>query len=376
MTRPHLVLHPEPREILKYAAKSKSGQAECLGGTIIWQGLSKTAAHLDRVALPPRSALAGARLAINPWVHLTMSPPPIPRENRDGWRSLARVALEGLGLPPDRIRWLAFLHLGGKSVDHLHAIVLPLTFSGEWMPLTAAKARCTEADRVMKRHLGLAIPRRRALDIVTPARRLKSEAARHIAETARKVLRGHQPPSFEAFQQAMMRHGNVRVVLSRNRNGVRTYDYLWGDKAGIRGRSISDDLTPAALRKRFAYHDRLRRARLRLEVRGLVMPDLPDIISSLKDHVHEQTGQRFLEALGQRTASHDPLHAAGRGSRDGTGEARLPRASDGLARATGRGGHASDGAARASEGAQGAVVRHGNAEGAQERLPRATRGSR
>lgn len=250
MTRPHLVWKPRPDRTLEYASRSSPGwDAEFLGGTILWRGLAKTGMDLALVGLPKPRTPAEVRLAKRPWIHMTLSPPPTLVLQQKEWLALMRVALEGLGLPPDRIRWIAFRHVPSllAGATHIHALVVPLTLSGAWVPLPGIKARCDDADAALRRHLGLDVPWRDTLDIATPVQRLTSDTARHIAQTAREVLRQDQPVSLEAFHAGMVRRGDVGITLSPNARGTLSCEYIHDGEPGIRGRSISDDLTPSAL---------------------------------------------------------------------------------------------------------------------------------
>ena len=213
MTRPFLSSHRSAGKTLAYISgrDARSAAPEMLGGTVQWRGFPHTIAHLKRLPLPQQ--LHGR------FLHITLSPPARLQLSDVTLLGAVDVMFRSLGLPSRAMPWLAFRH---RSTDchHIHILAVPMTFSGQPLPLQNRKRLCEEADIKVSRFLGLERPRypeRRSGPRITPilpGRRLEPPGRREIADAVVAAFENSQPVGLDALRTALAAlPGGVDVEL-------------------------------------------------------------------------------------------------------------------------------------------------------------------
>jgi len=268
MTRPHCTWSSRPGPLLRYAAGLRPGDqpGKLLGGTILWEGPAQTVCRLKAL---PVTLPAGLD---EPWMHLTLSLPPLVELDQEGWIEALRLLLDTMGFPAKAIPWIAFQHppTAETNVSHAHVLGLPMTHSGRWLECSNREARCDRAAAALLHHLAIPAAPRPPLALNLPKRRQTTPAHRHIATALDDVFQRVQPTGPEGLSTALWDSAKVTVTVSPNSHGTRSYAFSYEGAPGIRGKTLSNDLVPSAIDARFALNDKLRQARTTLDLRQLL----------------------------------------------------------------------------------------------------------
>lgn len=262
MTRPHCTRHDQPGRPLRYAAGLRKGEQPgvFLGGTILWEGPAHTVIRLKSL---PAAASEGTE---KPWMHITLSPPPSIKMDQQAWMETLHLCLDAMGFPAKTIPWLAFKH----QISHAHLLGLPRTFSGRSLDCSNMKQRCDRAETALLHHFSIPTAPRSPLAVNLPKRRQVTPAHAHIAAAVDNVFQIVQPNCLQELRTALWERAEVEVELTPNSHGVRSYVFRYEGSAKIRGKTLSNDLVPSAIKARFELNRKLRDTRATLDQRRLL----------------------------------------------------------------------------------------------------------
>lgn len=322
MTRPFVTARATVGEVLPYPSYDKrmGGPARLIGGTILWAGLPQTLARLKQMPLPPIDDMAES------WLHFTISLPRGLRLNFGRWQECWHVCITAMGWPSLAIPWIAFEHAPEPeahedgTVQHSHAALQSVTWSGMLLDRSNMKRRCDAAERAIRHYLGLPQSPCQPTAIFLPRRR--NIGRMELAEAVSSAFRVAQPRNLAELRAALEPFG-VTCEISPNTHGVDSFVFSNATWLEVRGKSISDDLTPKAITARFELNAKIRSARARLDFRrfmaayAMIQPPLNQI---LKEPKHDACN---AEALGN--ADRPPLVG---GHPHQTGSATRPDPSD------------------------------------------------
>lgn len=264
MTRPHCTWSSEPGPPLRYAAGLPDGTQPgvFLGGTVLWEGLAQTIARLKALPVPSPADVK------KPWMHLTLSLPPLVQLDDTGWMEVLPLMLDNMGFPARAVPWIAFEHplTEEAMVRHAHLLGLPMTFSGRWLEPLNMKARCDRVAEALEHHLAIRAELRPPLALNLPKRRQTTPEHRRIAAAVDHVFQHAQPTGLDDLQTALWDCAEVMLALTPNSHGCPSYAFSCEGESEIRGKTLSNDLTPTAIEARFSLNANLRQARANLDL--------------------------------------------------------------------------------------------------------------
>lgn len=290
MTRPYVTFYPQPAQPIRYGidAKADGVPGTFIGGSIPWSGVPQTLAYLkslpDPVGLPPDKR----------WVHISLSLPPGFAPSVDEWLEIWRVCFEAMGWPSRTMLWNSFAHpekiFDGLPVNHAHCVVWGASVSGQTLPISNLKKRCDDADAAIQHHLGIPFVPASPLALNLPKRRQKTADQAWIASSLHHVFSRDLPTSPDQLADDLGRF-MIDMQVSPNGHGCPSFAFTYGDAIEIRGKSLSDDLTPSKLTARFDFNAKVLAARRDLEMRrflSMLAANPVHLMNVLKEIQNEQ----------------------------------------------------------------------------------------
>lgn len=334
MTRPFARFLPTARPAIGYPARgarsahraNAPAKGVFLGGTVVWSGLEQTIAQLNSLPMP-RQIPSDRR-----YVHITLSLPPGVVLSKAEWLDLCAHVLDGLGWPNRTMPWLAFGHpnriVGGLPVQHAHIGAQLSSWTGRPLDTEDMRSRCDRAEAQVRHFLGIPPDPRPPLAPNLPRRRQTTDGHRRIAEALDAVLRRSWPEGPAALA-AELTAFDVTLDISPNTHGCNSYSFSYRGGPPVRGKTLSEDLTPSALAARFQLNARLRAAASRLDELRL--------LAALRANANniEKSSKEIIDASKKRT-HRLPLEPA-RGERDAAHAGGIVRGGPALECDAGRG---------------------------------------
>lgn len=265
--RPYITFHETPGVPLRYPlGRLRKDDAKFIGGTVDWRGLSRTTAELKSMVdfdyCRPRK----------PWLHITLSLPVGLTLDDGEWLDLVASMLDALEFPAEAIPFISFKHPVSchNAAEHVHVLMLPRTFTGQWLTCEGLKRRCDYTTEVLHHKLGLAPFHRCPFTLNFSERKQKYTQHQHIAAMVNYILRNVQPVDFNAFKVALWNYGEVTVDTKPNCYGADSYIFGYQCLQGLRGGELSKELTPKNLALKFRVNGQLRDARIIINIRRIL----------------------------------------------------------------------------------------------------------
>lgn len=333
MTRPFFTARARVGEVLPYPAYDRrlGAPARLIGGTILWAGLPQTLSQLKKLPVPPAWEMS------KQWLHSTVSLPPGLTLDREQWMDVWHVCFTAMEWHSRAFPWIAFKHAPkpapeqskDNAVEHAHAVLLSSTWSGRQLDRSNMQRRCDAAEQAIRHHLGIPQPPRPAMAISIPVRR--NIGRMDLAEAISKAFRLAQPCDLDELRLALADYG-VSFEISPNTHDVDSYAFRYENWRDVRGKSISDDLTPTAINARFELNKKLRVARAQLEFRRFLAayamiqtapepitkePEYGRYTAEAHGHADHAPGLAANQDEDGTAAGSDPSYFAGRISDEG-----------------------------------------------------------
>lgn len=292
--RPYITFHETPGVPLRYPlSKLRKDDARFIGGTVDWRGPSRTTADLKNMVGFDSS------LPRKPWLHITLSLPVGLTLDNEEWLDLVSLMLDALEFPADAVPFLCFKHPVSKhnKAEHIHVLMLPKTFIGQWLSCEGLKRRCDHTAEVLRHKLGMEACSKSPFTLYFADRKQKYTQHQHIASMVNSILQHYQPVSFDEFRDALWYYGEVRVDLKPNFYGIDSYVFGYQCLHELRGGELSKELTPKNLALMFQLNSKLRDARFIIDLRRLLNmePEVKIQLCNFLRDVRNENGRHFHE---------------------------------------------------------------------------------